>query len=627
MAENEFRTAKPETIKPRSFAEARKILPAPVWEGHDREIEMYWHAWQIAVGNIRQPQEDSGFVSPYLDIAYNGNIFMWDASFMMMFARYGYRFFPFQRTLDNFYAKQHPDGFICREIRADGSDCFERYDPTSTGPNLLPWVELMYYRQFGDIDRLHKVFPALCAYAKWWRLNRTWPDGTYWSSGWGTGMDNMPRVKPEYNPIFSHGHMVWLDTNLQQMLVDESLLNIGFHIERWQEIEDMEDEMKRLRAYVNEHLWDDATGFLYDRYGDGSLCTTKGIGAFWALQADALDKGRMDRMVAHLADTAEFDRPHRVPSLSADHPKYNPTGRYWQGGVWPGANYMVIDGLYRKGYHDLALEVAENHFNAVFEVWKNTGTFWEYYAPEKIEPGFMARKDFVGWAGLPPIAVFIEYILGIKSDYSEGRIVWDINHTEAHGIDHGDFTAGLICQLELTLGQLRGEFDVKTAPDGDDTPEWMRPGASEAAAARVAADMAAAGWKRDAEGRMVGVRHAAGGRGRAHRCGAGGRPDGLDGVRRHRLAAGGSHRCARPRRRRCGAGSSRHRAGSTAARRRPGRCRRAPGCRSPRSASGGSALRGPAGFPGRGAGRAWSRCTAGATGWHARSSTASGWWR
>ena len=115
--------------------------------------------------------------------------------------------------------------------------------------------------------------------------------------------------------------------------------------------------MKRLRAYVNEHLWDDATGFLYDRYGDGSLCTTKGIGAFWALQADALDKGRMDRMVAHLADTAEFDRPHRVPSLSADHPKYNPNGRYWQGGVWPGTNYMLIDGLRQQGYGELAHEI------------------------------------------------------------------------------------------------------------------------------------------------------------------------------------------------------------------------------------------------------------------------------
>ena len=49
VAENDFRTMKPETIRPRSFAEARKILPAPFWEGHDREIEMYWHAWQIAV--------------------------------------------------------------------------------------------------------------------------------------------------------------------------------------------------------------------------------------------------------------------------------------------------------------------------------------------------------------------------------------------------------------------------------------------------------------------------------------------------------------------------------------------------------------------------------------------------
>jgi hypothetical protein len=48
------------------------------------------------------------------------------------------------------------------------------------------------------------------------------------------------------------------------------------------------------------------------------------------------------------------------------------------------------------------------------------------------------------------------------------------DHTEAHGIDHGDFTAGLICQLELTLRELRGEFDVKDAPDGEEVPDWLR---------------------------------------------------------------------------------------------------------------------------------------------------------
>lgn len=435
VTENEYRIAKPEEVIPKSFEEAKNILPSPIWEGHAKEIEMYWKAWQIAISNIRQPQKGSGFVSSYLDTAYNGNIFMWDSSFMMMFARYGYRFFPFQHTLDNFYAKQHPDGFICREIKADGADCFERYDPTSTGPNLLPWSEMLYYKQYGDNERLEKIFPALCAYYKWLKLNRTWPNGTYWSSGWGTGMDNMPRVQPQYNMIYSNGHMVWLDACLQQILMANVLLEIGFYLERWQEIEEFEDEMKMLTKYVHDNLWDEKTGFLYDQYADGSLSTTMGMPAFWALHTDVLDAKQLERMVKHLDDTKTFNRPHRVPSLSADNPKYNPRGRYWQGGVWPGTNYMVITGLDKKGYTKQAKEIAKNHYSNVFEVYKNTGTFWEYYAPEAAEPGFMARKDFVGWTGLPPIAVFIEYILGIRSDYANHSVIWDITQTEAHGIE------------------------------------------------------------------------------------------------------------------------------------------------------------------------------------------------
>ncbi len=439
VAENEFRVDKPEYITPKSFDEAKTILPNPIWKGHDKEIEMYWRAWEIAVGNIRQPLEGSGFTAPYLDTAYNGNIFMWDSAFMMMFARYGFRFFPFQRTLDNFYAKQHPDGFICREIMRDGADCFERYDPVSTGPNLLPWAEMLYYKQYGDIDRLHKIFPVLCAYYKWLKLNRTWPDGTYWSSGWGTGMDNMPRVKPEYSMIFSNGHMVWLDTNLQQIFTASILLEMGLYLERWQEIEDFEDEIRYLTDYVQDNLWDEKTGFLYDKYNDGTLSNTKGIIAYWSLLTDVLSKEQTDRLVKELDNPETFNRTHRVPSLSADNSKYNPKGRYWQGGVWPGANYMVINGLYNKGYASKAKEIAYNHYNNVFEVYKKTGTFWEYYAPEEVEQGFMARDEFVGWAGLPPIAVFIEYVLGVQSDYSKKTVVWDVNHKEEHGIERYPF--------------------------------------------------------------------------------------------------------------------------------------------------------------------------------------------
>ena len=131
----------------------------------------------------------------FIDPAFNDCIFMWDSCFMTLFGRYGARAFPFVRTLDNFYAKQHPDGFICREIgRALGDDRFPRFDPSSTGPNVMAWAEWEHYRNFGDRDRLARVFPVLRAYHQWLRAYRTWPDGSYWSTGWGCGMDNQPRL-------------------------------------------------------------------------------------------------------------------------------------------------------------------------------------------------------------------------------------------------------------------------------------------------------------------------------------------------------------------------------------------------------------------------------------------------
>ncbi|MDD6474546.1 MAG: trehalase family glycosidase [Sodaliphilus pleomorphus] len=435
VAENSFRIAKVQKTVPGTFAQARKVLPNPYWEGHDKEIEMYWKAWEIGIKNINQPLDDSGFITSYIAPAYNGNIFMWDDSFITMFCRYGQRFFPFQRTLDNFYAKQHPDGFICREIRADGSDCFGRYDPTSTGPNLMPWSEWLYYTQFGDDNRLNKVFPVLAAYYKWLKLNHTWRNGTYWSSGWGTGMDNMPRVPEGYNTIYSNGHMIWLDTNLQEIMVANILLKMGFYLERWQEIETFEDDIKHLTKYINDNMWNDKDGFLYDQYADGSLSTTMGIYAYWALHTDVLPKSRLDRLVAHLADTATFNRHHRVPSLAANNPKYKANGRYWVGGVWPGTNYMVISGLVDKGYRDLAWDITLNDYNNVLDVYKKTGTFWEYYAPESSDPGFMARKDFVGWTGLPPIAELIEYIFGVRANLPENHITIDVHLTDAYGID------------------------------------------------------------------------------------------------------------------------------------------------------------------------------------------------
>jgi hypothetical protein len=336
----------------------------------------------------------------------------------------GSRAFDFQRTLDNLYAKQHPDGFICREIvEADGSDLFYRHDPPSTGPNVLPWVEWEHYQTIGDDERLARVFPVLVAYHRWLRAYRTWPDGSYWTCGWGCGMDNQPRTGGGVQHAWwYHDHMAWIDTCLQQILSARLLTEMARVLGRRDQVADMEREIEALTALVNERMWDEDTAFYYDRRADGSLSDVKTIGAYWALLADVVPGDRLARFVAHLENEAEFARPHRVPALSADHPAYAADGGYWCGGVWAPTNYMVLRGLTQAGYDDLAHEIGLNHLTRVVQVFEKTGTVWENYAPEMAAPG-QAQRDFVGWTGLPPVAVLFEYVFDLRPDVPAGRLL------------------------------------------------------------------------------------------------------------------------------------------------------------------------------------------------------------
>lgn len=69
-------------------------------------------------------------------------------------------------------------------------------------------------------------------------------------------------------------------------------------------------------------------GSLLAQYADGSLSTTKGVYAYWALLTDVLSKDRLDAFVGELDNKETFNRPHRIPSLAANNPKYKENGRY-----------------------------------------------------------------------------------------------------------------------------------------------------------------------------------------------------------------------------------------------------------------------------------------------------------
>jgi glycogen debranching enzyme len=355
-----------------------------------------------------------------------------------MFGKYASRAFNFQGTLDNFYAKQHPDGFICREIReSDGTDCFERFDPSSTGPDIMPWAEWDYFEVFNDSARLKRVFPVLLGYHEWYKTYRSWPDGTYFSSGWGCGMDNQPRVPQGFDPRWSHAHMSWIDITLQQVYSGSILVKMARSLNRSDDVTMIETETLRLTDHLNRYMWDSQENFYFDRYNDGTLSGVKSIASFWALLAGVIPDTSAGRFIKHLEDKSEFDRLHRVPSLSADNPDYDPSGGYWKGAVWAPTNYMVLKGLTRYGYDSLAHAIALNHLNNVVEVFNLTNDIRENYSPDMVQGN--NGRNFVGWTGLVPVNVLLEHVFGLRPDVPGNTLTVDVRLTDEYGITRYPF--------------------------------------------------------------------------------------------------------------------------------------------------------------------------------------------
>jgi len=467
VAQNIFIGLPADTTTPPAFNTIRDQLPQPYWTSRPDAIQCYWRTWEIAFSNLKKVYPKSGFVSPFIDPAFNGNIFMWDCSFMTMYGKYAMPVFNFQNTLNNFYAKQHADGFICREIREiTGTDCFERFDPSSTGPNIMPWSEWEYFLNFNDTARLAKVFPPLLAYYEWFNTYRSWPDGTYFSSGWGCGMDNQPRMPNNFNAGWSHGFMSWIDISLQQVYAGSVLIKMANKLNRKPDVVSIEKEIEKLNQFINQNMWDDTQQYYFDRYQNGTLSTVKSIASYWALLSGTLPENRKGSFISHLTDTAMFARVHRVPTLSADHPNFNPDGGYWNGAVWAPTNYMLLRGLTQYGYDSLAFEIAKNHLNNVVQVFNTTHDIRENYAPDKVQGN--DGKNFVGWTGLVPIADLFEYVFGIRPNVPENTLVIDVRLTDEYGIKQYPF--GKTGILDIACKKRGRETDKPVVTINSNTP-------------------------------------------------------------------------------------------------------------------------------------------------------------
>jgi hypothetical protein len=488
-----------------AFDQARLELPAPIVDDEPRLVEMYWKAWQLAFRNFHQPKPGSGYVSNFIDAAFNQNIFLWDTSFMTMFCNYGHPVVPGIGSLDNFYVKQYGTGEICREIdRSTGID-YKAWRNTERAPLLsrwgfgfpqtrgatpitykgrpapepnpmvtldaldhpiLAWAEVESYHITGDRARLDLVWEPLVRYYEALQKYVRQGNGLYMTD-WAS-MDNSPR-----NTCLAGGGTA-IDTSSEMVLFARNLAEIARITGRKSEEKRFRDEARSLAATINRLMWDPARRFYFDLTLEGERCPVKTVAGFWTMLAGVASKAQVDALAAELANPRTFGRFHRVPTLAADEKGYRPDGGYWCGAVWDPTTTMVIRGLEANNHAALARAIALENLDRVFEVYKKTGTVWENYAADSAAPGKPAKSDFVGWSGITPILMLLEHKIGLKPDAATNTLTWRIQASQRTGCERFRFnghTATLIAEpaapgrWKVTVDS-DGEFTLRAERDG-----------------------------------------------------------------------------------------------------------------------------------------------------------------
>ncbi|MBI1292056.1 hypothetical protein GC173_12570 [bacterium] len=421
-----------------------QLLPRPVLPARDHLVRLYRAAWAIASTRaIRPPASWVADGKPFVDACFSDNIFQWDSCFIVHWLKYQQgALLPREHALsllDNFYAAQHEDGAIPREIRPDGTaePCKTpaQESPKTpvharhgafTNPPLFAWAEWDYYCHTGDDSRLARVLPKLAAYFDWYTNNRSRPQGYLWYDTFGSGMDNMPR----------RDAWGWIDYTAQAALDCEALANIAIHVGDMSIAEACSANYLGFQELITSKMWDP----WQKRFGDVDdmeiVVGANHLGLYWTLLAGVALPEQAKEMIAALRSPRHFARHHPLPTLSASDPQFAHEGAYWRGSVWAPMNYMVQRGLNRYEQRPLATEIALQHLEVMSRVYTATGTIWENYSSEKDAPGSESRRDFCGWSALGPIAGLIEDVLGIVVEGSSSRVDWRIRLDEEHGIEN-----------------------------------------------------------------------------------------------------------------------------------------------------------------------------------------------
>ncbi|MCC6191567.1 MAG: glycogen debranching protein [Anaerolineales bacterium] len=322
-------------------------------------------------------------------------VWQWDAYFHAL----AYRHMDMHLAKDQIRIvldHQREDGMIPDAIHDEGTVTRLTYpiEADVTKPPLLAWAAWKLYEADGDREFIDEIYEPVVRSNNWWfAQNDTDNNGLCeYQHPFSSGLDDSP-LWDEGMPVESP------DLNTYLCLQQEALGRMAQVIGAAAEAELWAGRAQTMADRMLREMWDPQAGLFWaSRPPSRARVNVRTPFNLFPLITGRMPPEVSRRLVAHLTDERSFWPRYPVPTVALDDAKYESL-TMWRGPTWVNVNYLLIEGLQRAGYAELARELRRR----TLEMILGDKDIYEYYQPETGDGPPKAASTF-GWSS----ALFIE---------------------------------------------------------------------------------------------------------------------------------------------------------------------------------------------------------------------------
>lgn len=353
----------------------------------------YYYAWWVMRAGLISTRFFTTREAMTPSKIYYVGVWQWDAYFHAL----AYRHVEMRLAADQLRIvvdHQREDGMIPDAIHDEGVVTRLTFpvEADVTKPPLLATTAWKLYESSSDRELLEELYEPIVRWNRWWLEQNDRDNNGLCEYGhpFSSGLDDSP-LWDEGMPVESP------DLNTYLVLQMEALGKIARMIGLDDEAVKWDARADAMAQRMIEEMWDEEAGLFWaTRHGEPIRVKTPF--SLYPLMTARLPERITQRLVDHLTDERSFWTRFPVPTVARDDPKYAPT-TMWRGPTWLNVNYLLIEGLQRCGYANVARDLRQR----TLEMVALSPDIFEFYHPEDASIPPKAAPLF-GWSA----ALYIE---------------------------------------------------------------------------------------------------------------------------------------------------------------------------------------------------------------------------